>query len=90
MRILPRGEILAPAFGIDRRTHDLAAVRRLELETDLAALLALRHELVVRVGVLDLVRVAQLVFCQRRRGEPACRGGDDGEDAARPSSVAAT
>lgn len=44
--VVPRREILAPSIGGNGTADDFAMVRRLELQTDLAALLAMRRRLI--------------------------------------------
>src|SRR5579885_929459 len=77
--VLARGEILAPAFAVDRALHDLAAAGRLELQADLAPLLSLRHELIVRIGVRDLLALAHGLLRAGGNRQPAGNCGGDRE-----------
>jgi hypothetical protein len=78
MRILSRGEVLAPTGGRDRAAHDLAVVRRLELQADLAALLTIWRRLILGIGICDLLSFAQLCIGLSGGGLPRRgRGGDD-------------
>lgn len=58
--VLPRREILAPSIGGNGTADDFAMVRRLELQTDLAALLAMWRRLIFGVSVSDFLRFTQL------------------------------
>src|SRR5579863_2922671 len=87
-RVLARGEVLAPAGLDDRALHDLAVIRRIELQTDLATLLPLGMVLVERLLLRDLVRLLDLLVGRRAAGD-AARGDHAQSHRAAPQQAAA-
>ena len=79
MGVLSRREILTPAIRGNRALHDLAMVGRLELQTNLTALLAVWRRLILGIGMRDLLRFAQFWLGASGRGQAFCNGGSGSE-----------
>jgi hypothetical protein len=80
MGVLSRSEILDRMRG-NWALHDLAMVGRLELQTNLASLLAVLRRLILGIGVRDLRRFAQFWLGASGRGRPTGGGNSNDEGA---------
>src|SRR5690348_5971409 len=89
MRVLARGEKLAPAVAGDRAVDKPAARGRLEIDADLAALLALRRGLVFGFGFRDLLLRSRAVGDDGRRQQRQAAGRAAQHGAARDRPIEA-
>jgi hypothetical protein len=82
MGVLSRRKILAPAMRGNRALHDLAMVGWLELQTNLATLLAVLGRLILGIGMGDLLRFARFLL-GASRGDHPTSGRSSNSDGAR-------